>query len=302
MLVERYIQKQIESVPQPILGLIQSSKDIKRLAKVQYVIFTSSELFTEPGTILQKVISTQDQTPQTMQQMLQIAASLSAKLPSSNRLKAIYQRAVRDQLPLREVESEELSHGGITGKIDKIWYLLGEAPCLRQEEIELGVAISTIAHQLQAEGLFPTYLAQRQPKRLLAILASKQKVAPEVGPCLARLQDIGLNSTVVTTTNAAQAQGIIQQLEGIELQITTSTKEKKLRLQTISESFPNSLFVGTPESIQLVSPNALRMVVSRAEVTGVPLRAIELLDVPLHLLAAQAIMTKTRRRFFWCRM
>ena len=276
---------------------IPSARQLVDVAHLQRLIFTSLEFFYDGEPVVRQFFAVEDQTMTTKEHVLGIAASLarSSKNPA---IYAVAKMAFEAGQPVREVEVDAVSTFGVTAKLDRAWYVLGDEEAMGFEAIELGVAIQALARQFEKEGKYVLFLAQRQPKRLLGIFACEYPVNPEAQEHMKVLESLGLEIILLSGAKTALARGVGKKI-GISLvHSELSNADKQEIIQDLCTQQPASGIV-VPSKCSLQAP--LRIVikngVSKNEVTA------ENIDKLSHLIStAQKMIEKVRKRLFWAKL
>jgi hypothetical protein len=300
MLVDRYITKQLAYLPHSEQGGIQGVEAVKRLAGIQHILSLDSAPFEVGLPSVAQYFALQDQTLNTKQQVLQIAASLVRGM-ATPALQALTRAAQELNLPLREVEMDS-STSIVEGRIDRTWYLFGTAEAMHMEAVELGVSSQTIAQRLEDEGREVYYLAQKQPKRLLAVFAITSPLSLEAGTLVKELCSMGISVTLLSQQKNRVAKGVAKQL-GIDLvHSELDTKELRSVLKMRQEGHPEIGILADASMVRLVPPHSSLMVRGDRVMEGALVQVAHIEELPAHIEAARTIIAQTKQRFFWARI
>lgn len=300
MLVKLYLKKQLENLPEGLRGSIRQIEGLKSLARMRQLVCTSSNLFLSPVPVLDQYFAVQDQTPITKQQVLQVAGSLArnSHLPI---FEAVARGAEKGGLPLREIEADVHAQG-IIGKLDKTWYVLGEGSFMEEELFELGVTSQTIAIKMENQGRQILYLAQKQPKRLLAIFGCGTPLLENAAQAVQRLRELNVELILLTEQQTLLAKALGQSL-GVQLiHSQLDEEEKKQIIHTLRENHPNVGVMGTPGTLSLDTNEGLKILLAKRMSASADVLLHSFSDLPRLIESARLILAKTRRRFFWCKI
>lgn len=300
MLVERFLNKQLETLPQELRGSFRDVEAIKLLSKLERLVFTSTALLQQGEPFVSQYFAVQDQTLVTKQTVLQLAGSLAKPRRFPKQI-ALIKSAQEMGVSLREMETEEIVDG-LTGKLDRTWYILGTELTMNQENIELGVSSQTLARQMENEGKQIIYLAQRQPKRLLAIFSIQTPTHPKGLEIIEELKKLGVEITVLTSQKTAIAKGILQPLS-LELMHSELCEVEKTRaILSMYEQNPETWFFGTKEQQNLLPKGAAKILLSRRLNKDVEISLADLAELPHLIEFAKVAVKNAKRRYFWCRI
>lgn len=300
MLVERYLESQRAKLPEPFAEGVSSTDALMRLAKTESIVLSSLDLLYAGPPVVSQYFAVEDQKYETRQRVLHLAASLAAK-SKDQYLQAIVRSAQEAGLAIREVDTDALSDGGVIGKLERTWFLLGEESVMQAEGVELGVTSKALAQQLELTGRHVFYLAQKQPKRLLGMFACDQQVMPEAAEIMQRLQDLNLEITVLTGEKTRVARAVASKA-GIQLiHSELEEHEKENIAQAIDAKTPTPIFICTPKSLNKLPSVQLAVLVSEQPSKAlVPARISTLQELPQLIHEARALRERAQKRFFWC--
>lgn len=300
-LVKQYWPTQKTSLPSP--------GQVVALAKLDQLVLPSVSLCYHQVPVLAQFLAVQDQTRATKQRVLSIAASIAAAYPHGI-FAALTKAAQEFDEPLRELEVDQIAEYGLTGKLDRTWYILGDAFCMQQEQIELGVAIQAIAQKFEVEGKTVLFLAQRQPKRLLGIFALGYTVQVESLEALDALQAMGIELLMLTSVHTHVAKVMSRELEVPVIQAELSLQEKHHIVRAVLQSRTDTAVVvdlraaGFDTYVQSKSDGSRTIMVGTGRATSehdgiVSVKTLtDLLEV---IKASHTILLKARRTLFWKR-
>jgi len=300
MLVQSYLQKQLSILPEPIPGSIRDVEALKKLAALSQLTITSTTLLENGRPALSQYFAVQDQTLATKREVLHIAGSLAA---TSRHLEcqAIARAAQESGLMLREMETDILPDG-VVGKLERTWYVLGTVSYLESEGIELGVSSQALCVQLENEGKEIIFLAQKQPKRLLAIFACTTPLHPEASQVVGRLHKLGVDLILLTDQKTLIAKGIGRPL-GIHLiHSELQDTEKKEIMQSLSERNERVGFFANQRTLALVPESGFLLFQGKRLQPRASILVRDLTHLPLQIEQARRILARARKRFFWCKI
>lgn len=300
MIVEKYVQKQLQEVPEAIKGTIKDVTALKKLAELEQLICTSTSVFLDGDPVMTQYFAVQDQTLATKQEALQVAGSLAknSRLPM---FQAIFKTAQESSLPLREIDIDSQDEG-VTGTLDRTLYVLGTTRTMKEEGIELGVTSQTLAQQLEIEGKQTVFLAQKQPKRLLAIFALIIPLDPSAAESIQALHELGVELVLLTEKMTRVVKGIAQPL-GIQLiHSELAATEKQQIMQTFVERDPKVGFWVDSRTISLAPENGFVLLRSKRLSNSASILVRRLEDLPQQIAQSRAILKRAHKRFFWCKI
>ena len=205
---------------------LPSAEALLVLADLKQLIIPSSLLFYQGNPVVRQYFGVQDQTITTKQHVLQLAGSLVQKSQHPI-FQAILNAATENGLQPREVDVDTLEDLGSIGRIDRVMYVLGNEQLMTQQEIELGVTVQTLAHQFELDGKYTLFLAQKHPKRLLAIFACEYELKPESAPVVTALRAMGVEPVLLTGVKTRIAKGLGNRLSISLIHSELSEEEKK---------------------------------------------------------------------------
>ncbi|MBU6389422.1 HAD family hydrolase [Patescibacteria group bacterium] len=301
MLWEKYLERQISRLPQPWPDSFDIPERIVRLANLDCLVYTTTDFFQQGKPIMVQFFAIQDQTLATKERVLQISASLATRSRDTV-LQAVVQAAVDAGLPIREVEADQLASGGVTDRLDRTWYILGDEPTMLAEGIELGVSSRAIMQQLEVEGKRMRFLAQRQPKRLLAIFAFDKEIPPSIISGVKRLSDLGLEQIILTSEKTRVAKGIASRLRIELLHTELQASQKRHIIEELTGKRHRCGVVYSPTTLKLGSDESglpILIAGNGRRFTGVSLSSIA--DLPEGIEEARKIVKRAGRLFFWRR-
>jgi len=222
----------------PSIGVLLQLADLKQ------VIIPSSLIFYEGNPVVRQYFGVQDQTITTKQHVLQLAASLVHKNQHPI-FQSIRHAAAENGLSPREVDGDVLENLGSIGRIDHVLYVLGNEQLMNQQEIELGVTVQTLAHQFELDGKYTLFLAQKHPKRLLAIFACEYELKTESAPVVSALSQMQIELVLLTSVKTRIAKGLGNRL-GISLIHSELSEQEKERIaqRLVQQQPASAILVG----------------------------------------------------------
>ena len=297
MLAQWYLNKQLQKAAPAWAGQVHDLAALKRLAGLDRLIFLGSRLLCVPDGVLRQVYSVQDQTEQSREKALQIAASLASAPAAPLLLRAISLQAKKDGLPLREVEVDSTIGQGVVGKLDRTWYVLGDAYSMQSERVELGVATLALAQQIEADGSYPFFLAMQGPKRLLAVLSCQRQLRPEVAPAFAELRRLGITPYLITDEAPTVAARFYGQLPGLEIRYATSVAEQKIELAKLIT--PTAAVAVGGRDLAGLPKELFSFCFASSPQSSADLNLSDLTELTTSLSQSREAVHKLRQRFFW---
>jgi len=204
---------------------VASNDDLLALDALKQVVIPSSLIFYQGQPVVRQYFAVQDQTISTKQQVLLLAASLTQK--GQHPILLSLQAAAREaELTLREADMDVVEEMGSIGRLDRTMYVLGDEKMMARQEIELGVTVQTLAHQFELDGKYTLFLAQRHPKRLLAIFACEYELKPGCGDVISELRQLGVESILLTGVKTRIAKGLGNRLSVTLIHSELAEQEK----------------------------------------------------------------------------
>jgi len=300
MLIERYLKKYFAGSTAPWAAVFQDLTQLKVMASIKEVVFTSSQLLCAPETVLTATYPVRDQTEDSRQRAVQVAASLAAAKTSPILFSGIHRAAVQIGLPIREMEVDATGGVGVMGKLDRTWYVLGDALSMQTEGVELGMATATLAQQIEAEGKYPLFLAMQGPKRLLAVFACERQILPHIDMALERLQQLKIAVVLLTDESPIIAEAFYTRLPGITVKVVGNQKEKQEKIAQIADS--TTALICAPHNLAEFSEYHPLICVSRQTSSRADLSVNQIYLIPEAFQTAHQMLQHLKRRFFWCKL
>jgi hypothetical protein len=297
MLLERYLIKHAQSLPEPFRPALSDVTAVRQLARLRRVVCVGASVFEAPHSVLSRYFALQDQTLEQKQHVLQIAGSIASR--QRDRSARALTAAVREAgLPLREPEVEQ-EDTVLLARLDRTWYLLGDESAMEAEGVELGVTSQTIAAQMESEGSRVLFLAQKQPKRLLGIFAITDPVLPDAPIAVRRLRELGIELVLLTVEKTRVATGIAGQL-GIDLlRSELDQAEKERVLASLMEGEHNAAVLSDASHYLQTPESTFVILVDNRSVASAGVVISSIAQLPDLVIAARTIATRARHRFFW---
>lgn len=203
------------------------------VADLRQIIFPSTTFFYAGPPILQQFFAVQDQTMAMKEHILQLAAGLAAATPQTV-FRPIARAAEELGQPIREVEVDPIAEVGVTGKLDRTWYFLGNDVCMQEEQVELGVTVQRLVTQFEQEGKYTLFLAQKSPKRLLGIFACMYPLLSDAAEQVEGLRKNGLEVVILTKSTTPLAQALGRQLAVPLIHSELDVESKGQVIQTLN--------------------------------------------------------------------
>ncbi len=204
---------------------VPTNDNLVSLAGLKQVVIPSSLVFYQGKPIVRQYFAVQDQTIATKQQVLFLAASMVQKGQHSI-LQSLLHAAKESGIVTREADMDTVEEMGSIGRLDRTMYVLGDEKMMAQQEIELGVTVQTLAHQFELDGKYTLFLAQRHPKRLLAIFACEYELKPGCADVITELRQLGVESILLTGVKTRIAKGLGNRLSVSLIHSELSEQEK----------------------------------------------------------------------------
>jgi cation transport ATPase len=300
MLIERYINRELIRSNSEGDAKVTSYASLKKLAQLQHVLFFTSSMFWNGDPRVSQFFAVQDQTYATKQKALQVAGSLAAK-GHTKLFRSVYRLAVESSVQLREMEPDYLGTMGILGKLERTWYVLGDEKTMDDQDIELGLTSHTLMQQLEASGKKLIFLAQKQPKRLLAIFASGAELNPAYAVTLREMRALGVESSIVSREKERVLHTIAEGIGLGNAYHVEAEHEKQDKIAELTKNIPALGVICTRHDSSMLPPGAFPIFLhAKAEGEGVFLE--DLAELPAEIVRARMILQKASKRFFWCKL
>mgnify|MGYP001355666699 CR=1 FL=1 len=310
MVTTWYLRRKIKAFWPAQKTSLPSPGQVSALANVDQLVFPSVSLCYHPVPVLAQFLAVQDQTRATKQRVLSVAASIAAAHPYGI-FSSLTKAAEEFEEPLRELEVDQISELGLTGKLDRTWFILGNAFCMQQEQIELGVAIYAIAQKFEAEGKTVLFLAQRQPKRVLGIFALGYTPTPDSAAALEMLQDMGVEVLFLTSMQTNVAKVMSHELDVPVIQAELSLQEKRHVVHALLSTKATAAAVvdargGGIDSYTPIESDPIRTILvgtSRGVTEDEGLLNVRSLDDLVDVIKiSRMILAQARKALFWKRI
>jgi hypothetical protein len=297
MVTEWYLRYQLQR--QHLSGGINNTAGLLALARLRQLIIPSSHFLYAGPPVVRQYFAVQDQTLSSKQRVLQWAASLAKG--SENTLLMALERAAREaNVKLVEAQAEDIGEVGVAGKIERTRYILGNAQCMQEEQVELGVTIQTLTQQFEVDGKYTLFLAQKQPKKLLGIFACEYEVRPELVEIMNSLRELQVEPVLLTGASVRIARSVAEQT-GIPIVHGELDQPAKNRLiATLQKQQPATALL-LDDQAEVSSRIPCVVVGSAGDLAAVGW-VPELNALPALIKSAQNIVQRTRRRLVWCKI
>lgn len=287
MLLEKYLHKQWEALPGDLKSLFQSSQ-IQMYAGLRRAVILSEDVIAQNGPYLSQLFATQNQTIAAKENVLQLAGSMGQYLDIPE-YQALFNAARQAGLPVREMEVENQSNYGISARLDRNWYLLGQEHFLDESGVEVGISVKTLVENFENTGLVVLYLAQKQPKRVLGIFAFERDLIKGGKEIIKDLQKVGIETVLLTELKTVVAKGLIGRM-GMQLaHCELAPVEKKMVACSLLDTALPTVFVHGPEEKSACPSRALCVDYDLGALLGV-------------VTACREIMVRARKLFFWAKI
>jgi hypothetical protein len=295
MLKQWYARKQLDRLATATGMQLASWSALRRLAGLKQLIVPTAHLFYEGEPRIRQFFAVEDQTLSTKQRVLQVAASL-ARSSSKPIFKLLVQAAEEEGLTLREMESDGVGEAGAVGKLDRTWFVLGDATCMTAENIELGVTIQTLAQQFELDGKYTLFLAQKQPKRLLGIFACEYELQGGATEAVQALRGVGVELVLLTGAKTSIAKGLGTRLSLSLIHSELTGTEKDRVLASLMAQQPASLMLSAKSEGKKVD----RILLGKKK-TGTEKMAMmpDLATLAAVITEARLIVAEARHSLFW---
>lgn len=193
-----YLKRRLHRAPARVQDILRDPGCMLQVARSDRAVLLSDSMLITKVPYVTDYLATQDQTEASRLKVLQIAASM-ASYGSSPYFLAVKEAAVLQELAVREVEIDATDSHRILGRLDRTWYVFGDRGGMETEGITLGVTSQTLAQQLEAQGKAVYYLAQRQPKRLLGVVACRSEISEDAVRAVESLRSLRLKTELVSS-------------------------------------------------------------------------------------------------------
>jgi len=295
--MEWYLERTFRNSPS-LMEHLQNWQAVLALSRLQQIIIPTTNFFYTGRPVVRQFFAVQDQTLATKQRVLQLAGSLAAE-SNSEQLQALVQAAQEAEQPLREVEVDRIAELGVTGRLDRTWFILGDEACMQAEQIELGVTVQTLVQQFEVEGKYTLFLAQKHPKRLLGIFACEYQIAPQVPSVIAELQKNGCEVVLLTEAKTRIARGVGRQVGIALIHSELQEQEKQRIIASLLKQQPDSVVLIPAEMQALPGIPTLHIGLKDHQTLGWE-ESVE--DVIQRLQQARQCISRARKRLFWCKL
>ncbi len=225
--------------------VIPSVVHLVQLAHVKRIVFSSTQFFYAGDPLVRQYFAVEDQTMATKERVLHLAASL-ARASEHASIRAVARAAHEAGQPVREVEVDQVSACGITGRLDRTWYILGDEETMQAEGIELGVSIQALARQFEKEGKYTLFLAQRLPKRLLGIFACEYPIRPDVVGIVEEVEKLGVELVVLSSARNSLVREVGKKIGISSVHSELSHKEKQAIIDDLVQQQPATALIAPP--------------------------------------------------------
>ncbi len=265
----------------------------KALLRLQQVVILGCEAYEDAPPLLRRLVATEDQTIATRDKVLQLAASM-AHQSHSLVLSALVRSAQEFSLQLRELELDQLPGGAYITKMDRAWYLLGMPDQLMAADFDTGVSVRTLIDQMLSDGSQVYVLAQRQPKRILAIFS----LARSYGSASLGLSEVldqhGIRQVLLCQERHRTVEVAAETLRIALWRSELSTHEQQAVAAKLHEEVQGDSAVLRAMRKGSGSARALQLLRADATLVVPTMGALAPLITEAHLLAR-----RTKRRYFW---
>lgn len=217
--------------------LIKGGDILERVQQLDTIVFDKT------GTLTQGELQVSDCIPLTdisSERLLQISASLESY--SNHPLsRAIALASSKELLPLSNIE--ERAGLGIIGDLalnnnlekeqpDKI--IIGNQEWLQQHQINCQITDSEIAHKLLNSGKNIVYVAKN--KALIGLIVLEDTLRPDAAATITQLQQMGLNTVLLTGDRESVAQKIASQLRITQVFSQVKPADKAKIIQSLQQN------------------------------------------------------------------
>jgi len=220
-------------------SLVKKGATIEALAKVDTVAFDKTGTLTFGQPRLIEVIALNG-LPES--EMLRLAAA--AEKFSEHPLGQAVVRAAEArgwQVPDPE-EFVPLAGLGVRARAGGHQLLLGRGDLLANEGVALPAGVETRVAHLAGEGRSVVLLAERQ--EVTGLLVLEDRVRPEARPVVARLNELGIRTVLVTGDHCAAAERVASELGITEVHAGVLPQEKVAIVQRLQAGGSRVAFVG----------------------------------------------------------
>ena len=226
--------------------LIKGGDILEQVQKLDQIVFDKTGTLTE-GKLQVSDFAVINGLEQAI--LLQMAATLEVQ--SNHPLaRAIVSYALQQELPLLTATEVTTKSGlGISGIVAGETILLGNQDWLKQHQITCAHQIQERANSLAAEGKTIVYLAKSG--RIEALIAFKDKLRPNAQATVAKLQEMGLETILLTGDREEIAQQIAAET-GIAQVFAQVKPEDKAN---IVQSLQNNKQLITPSPHHPITPS-----------------------------------------------
>lgn len=278
--------------------LIKDAEALEITHSTQIIAFDKTGTLTlgKPELVAQESVAATDD-------MLTIAASLQSD--SDHPLAhAVMKAAEKDQLQLMSASNSRAIAGrGVSGNVNSIEYLLGNRQLMEESHVDMS-PLKAKAEALEAEGCTISWLARVTDSALLGFMAFRDQIKPEAFSAIRRLQQLGIETVMITGDNKGSANAVAKQL-GIDHVVAEVLPHEKAQEITRLKARGVTAMVGdgindapalAAADISMAMSDGSDVAMHTAKVTlmrGDPSLIAEAIEI------SQLTWTKIRQNLFW---
>jgi len=281
--------------------LIKSGEVLETAQKVDVVIFDKTGTLTHGKPVVTDIIPTSG-AKQSTTALLSIAASLE-KLSEHPLAEAITGDANEKGLSLSEVADFSAVPGhGVTGKIDKATYLLGNRKLMKDRNIATkDIEASMIALERQGK----TAMIVATSKEVIGIVAVADTVKEHSAEAIKALKKLNIRTVMITGDNGRTAEAIAKQVGIDSVLAEVLPEDKSNEVKKLQDSGETVAMVGDGinDAVALTRADVGIALGSGTDVAmeagDMVLIKNDLRDVVMAIKLSRATMVKIKQNLFW---
>lgn len=278
--------------------LIKDAEALEITHSTQIIAFDKTGTLTlgKPELIAQESESANDD-------MLIIAASLQSD--SDHPLAhAVMKAAEQQKLALLSAgNSRAIAGRGVSGSVSDHEYLLGNRQLMEESNIDTS-SLKAKAEALETDGCTVSWLARVNDSALLGFMAFRDQIKPEAFTAIRRLQQLGIETVMITGDNKGSAHEVAKQL-GIDHVVAEVLPDEKAQEITRLKARGVTAMVGdgindapalAAADISMAMSDGSDVAMHTAKITlmrGDPLLIAEAIEI------SQLTWAKIRQNLFW---
>ena len=162
----------------------------------------------------------------------------------------------------------------------------------------MGATSQALMQQLELTGKRLYFLAQRGPKRLMAIIACGTELDPHAVDAVHRLRALGLEVSLLSEERERIVQGLCQSAEITQWRSELTPAGKHQVAEQFIQEQPRGGFLCRPADVELVPEPSLITVIGRPQPQA-SVSIAELGELVDEIERARTLMQQAAKVFFW---